>query len=92
MEVLGHRFETRFYIDDKRLLCVRAGGDPFPISEGLAPLAIELAAAVGKGADYWHRARRELLSFHPRHPGDTAHFSDRDRNDSSIGSPGERDN
>src|SRR5437868_10343641 len=50
MEVLGgdHRFETRFYLDDKRLLYVRGGGDPFLISEELAPLASELVAVVGK--------------------------------------------
>ena len=41
LEVLGgdYRFETRFYLDDKRLLYVRGGGDPFLISEELAPLA-----------------------------------------------------
>ena len=50
MEVLGgdYRFETRFYLDDKRVLYVRGGGDPFLISEELAPLAIMLVAAVGK--------------------------------------------
>jgi serine-type D-Ala-D-Ala carboxypeptidase/endopeptidase (penicillin-binding protein 4) len=50
MEVLGggYRFETRFYLDDKRVLYVRGGGDPFLISEELAPLATELLAAVGK--------------------------------------------
>jgi serine-type D-Ala-D-Ala carboxypeptidase/endopeptidase (penicillin-binding protein 4) len=50
MEVLGggYRFETRFYLDDKRMLYVRGGGDPFLISEELAPLATELVAAVGK--------------------------------------------
>src|SRR5262245_41604542 len=50
MEVLGgdYRFETRFYLDDKRLLYVRGGGDPFLISEELAPLATELVAAAGK--------------------------------------------
>ena len=49
-EVLGgeYRFETRFYLDDKRVLYVRGGGDPFLISEELAPLATELFAAVGK--------------------------------------------
>ena len=33
MEVLGgdYRFETRFYLDNKRLLYVRGGGDPFLI-------------------------------------------------------------
>jgi serine-type D-Ala-D-Ala carboxypeptidase/endopeptidase (penicillin-binding protein 4) len=50
MEVLGggYRFETRFYLDDKRVLYVRGGGDPFLISEELAPLGTELVAAVGK--------------------------------------------
>ncbi len=50
MEVLGgdYRFETRFYLDDKRVLYVRGGGDPFLVSEELAPLAAELVAAVGK--------------------------------------------
>jgi serine-type D-Ala-D-Ala carboxypeptidase/endopeptidase (penicillin-binding protein 4) len=49
MEVLGggYRFATRFYLDDKRVLYVRGGGDPFLISEELAPLATELVAAVG---------------------------------------------
>ena len=51
MEVLGgdYRFETRFYLDDKRVLYVRGSGDPFLISEELAPLASDLVAAVGKG-------------------------------------------
>mgnify|MGYP001005140214 CR=1 FL=1 len=50
MKVLGddYRFETRFYLDDKRVLYVRGGGDPFLISEELAPLATGLVAAVGK--------------------------------------------
>ena len=50
MEVLGgdYRFETRFYLDDKRMLYVRGGGDPFLISEELAPLAAGLVAAIGK--------------------------------------------
>ena len=50
MEVLGpdYRFQTRFYLDDKRVLYVRGGGDPFLISEELALLAPELVAAVGK--------------------------------------------
>src|SRR6266849_5924515 len=50
MEVLGggYRFQTRFYLDDARVLYVRGGGDPFLISEELAPLATELVAAVGK--------------------------------------------
>ena len=50
MEVLGgnYRFQTRFYLDDKRVLYVRGGGDPFLISEELALLAPRLVAAVGK--------------------------------------------
>jgi len=50
LEVLGgdYRFETRFYLDDKRVLYVRGGGDPFLISEELAPLATDLVAVVGK--------------------------------------------
>ena len=50
MEILGgdYRFETRFFLDDKRVLYVRGGGDPFLISEELATLATELVAAVGK--------------------------------------------
>jgi len=50
LEVLGgdYRFETRFYLDDKRVLYVRGGGDPFLISEELAPLSTDLVAVVGK--------------------------------------------
>lgn len=50
METLGgdYRFETHFYLDDKRKLYVRGGGDPFLISEELAPLAVALVAAIGK--------------------------------------------
>jgi D-alanyl-D-alanine carboxypeptidase/D-alanyl-D-alanine-endopeptidase (penicillin-binding protein 4) len=50
MEVLGgdYRFETRFYLDDKRVLYVRGGGDPFLVSEELAPLAKDLVAKIGK--------------------------------------------
>jgi D-alanyl-D-alanine carboxypeptidase/D-alanyl-D-alanine-endopeptidase (penicillin-binding protein 4) len=50
MEVLGgdYRFETKFYLDDKRVLYVRGSGDPFLISEELAPLTKELVAAIGK--------------------------------------------
>src|SRR3954451_1450387 len=49
-EVLGrdYRFQTRFYLDDKRVLYVRGGGDPFLISEELALLATELVGAIGK--------------------------------------------
>ena len=50
LEVLGpdYRFETRFALDDKRVLYVRGGGDPFLISEELAELAPRLIAAIGK--------------------------------------------
>jgi D-alanyl-D-alanine carboxypeptidase/D-alanyl-D-alanine-endopeptidase (penicillin-binding protein 4) len=50
MEVLGgdYRFETKFCLDDKRVLYVRGGGDPFLISEELEPLGKELVAAIGK--------------------------------------------
>ncbi len=50
IEVLGwdYRFETRFYLDHKRVLYVRGGGDPFLTSEELAPLATDLIAKVGK--------------------------------------------
>ncbi len=50
METLGgdYRFETRFYLDEKRVLYVRGGGDPFLISEELATLAVALVAAIGK--------------------------------------------
>ena len=49
IEVLGrdHRFETRFYMDDDRMLYVRGGGDPFLVSEELALLAPKLIAATG---------------------------------------------
>ena len=50
LEVLGgdYRFQTRFYLDDNRVLYVRGGGDPFLISEELALLAPPLVAVVGK--------------------------------------------
>jgi serine-type D-Ala-D-Ala carboxypeptidase/endopeptidase (penicillin-binding protein 4) len=50
LEVLGadYRFETRFYLDDKRVLYIKGGGDPYLISEELAPLATELIAKIGK--------------------------------------------
>ncbi|WP_223476681.1 D-alanyl-D-alanine carboxypeptidase/D-alanyl-D-alanine-endopeptidase [Oricola indica] len=49
LEVLGadYRFETRFYMDDKRVLYVRGGGDPFLVSEELALIAPALLAATG---------------------------------------------
>jgi len=50
LEVLGadYRFQTRFYVDNDRVLYVRGGGDPFLISEELALLAPKLVAAAGK--------------------------------------------
>src|SRR5271163_2996510 len=50
LEVLGgdYRFETRFYLDAKRVLYVKGGGDRFPISEELALLATNLVAKIGK--------------------------------------------
>jgi len=50
LKVLGedYRFETKFYIDNRRVLYVRGGGDPFLVSEELAPLAQGLVAAAGK--------------------------------------------
>jgi serine-type D-Ala-D-Ala carboxypeptidase/endopeptidase (penicillin-binding protein 4) len=50
LEVLGadYRFETRFYLDDKRVLYVKGGGDPYLISEELKPLASALVAKIGK--------------------------------------------
>ena len=50
MEVLGgdYRFKTSFYLDDKRVLYIRGGGDAFLISEELAQLANKLVAAIGK--------------------------------------------
>ena len=50
MEVLGpdYRFETRFHVDDKRVLYVRGGGDPMLVSEELDLLAPALLAKTGK--------------------------------------------
>src|SRR6187431_2247010 len=50
MEVLGadYRFETRFYLDNKRVLYIRGSGDPFLVSEELAELGPALVAAIGK--------------------------------------------
>jgi D-alanyl-D-alanine carboxypeptidase/D-alanyl-D-alanine-endopeptidase (penicillin-binding protein 4) len=49
LQVLGedYRFETRFYLDPKRVLYVRGGGDPFLVSEELAVLAEALVATIG---------------------------------------------
>src|ERR1700684_755919 len=50
LETLGadYRFETRFYLDAKRMLYVKGGGDPYLMSEELAPLASALVAKIGK--------------------------------------------
>ena len=58
LEVLGgdYRFETRFYLDNKRVLYVRGGGDPFLISEELAPLRDRSGRSGRQGADRQHRA------------------------------------
>ncbi len=50
LEVLGadYRFETRFYLDAKRVLYVKGGGDPYLLSEELAALAAALVAKIGK--------------------------------------------
>ena len=50
MEVLGpdYRFETRFHVDEKRVLYVRGGGDPMLVSEELELLAPALLAKTGK--------------------------------------------
>ena len=42
-----YRFETRFYLDAKRVLYVKGGGDPYLIPR-TAPLATELVAKIGK--------------------------------------------
>src|SRR5258708_1826016 len=71
MEVLGsdYRVTTRFYLDDKRVFYVRGGGDPFLISEELAPLATELVAAGGKQANTGHRPGAGHQPSSPRRPG-----------------------
>jgi transposase InsO family protein len=59
MEVLGrdYRFETRFYLDNKRVLYVRGGGDPYLTSEELAALAgLPEALHADNGADFRSRA------------------------------------
>lgn len=49
MEVLGgdYRFETRFYVDEDRVLYVRGGGDPYLVSEELELLASKLVEVAG---------------------------------------------
>src|SRR6202044_1371272 len=46
--LVDYRFETRFYLDDKRVLYVKGGADPYLISEELAAIATELVAKIGK--------------------------------------------
>ena len=77
IEVLSadYRFETRFYLDSRRVFYVRGGGDPFLISEELALLAPALVAAVGKKPTDRHRARRELLPRRSPHSGRRGHQS-----------------
>jgi D-alanyl-D-alanine carboxypeptidase/D-alanyl-D-alanine-endopeptidase (penicillin-binding protein 4) len=50
LEVLGadYRFETRFYLDNKRVLYIKGGGAPYLVSEELKPLTTELVAKIGK--------------------------------------------
>ena len=61
MEVLGgdYRFETRFYLDNKRLLYVRGGGDPFLIQKswrGSRPSWLQRSARSRSPASCWTRA------------------------------------
>lgn len=72
--VLGgdYRFETRFYLDDDRVLYVRGGGDPFLISEELALLA-QARRRSRQGAVQRLRARRQLLPRRPSHPWHRGH-------------------
>src|SRR5437763_15617746 len=50
LEVLGgdYRCETRFYLDQDRVLYVHGGADPFLLSDELTLLARRLVAAVGR--------------------------------------------
>ena len=75
MEVLGgdYRFETKFYLDDKRVLYVQGGGDPFLISEELAPLATELVAAIGKEPITRIVLDASYYPLRPPHPGHRGH-------------------
>ena len=57
LEVLGadYRFETRFYLDDKRVLYVKGGGDPYLISGGAGAACDRARREDRQGAD--HRPR-----------------------------------
>src|SRR4029079_16757232 len=50
LKVLGedYRFETKFYMDARRVLYVRGGCDPSLFSKERAPLAQGLVSAAGK--------------------------------------------
>ena len=57
LEVLGgdYRFETRFYLDDKRVLYVR-GGRSFPDLRGASAARDRSGRSGRQGADRQHRA------------------------------------
>ena len=67
----GRRLSLRdpLHLDDKRVLYVRGGGDPFLISEELAGACDQSGRSGRQEADHRHRARRQLLPFQPSHPG-----------------------
>ena len=75
LEVLGgdYRFETRFYLDDKRVLYVSGGGDLFPDLRGVGAARDRSGRSGRQEADHRHGARRELLPFEPPHPGHRGH-------------------
>jgi hypothetical protein len=72
MEVLGgdYRFETRFYLDDKRKLYVRRS---FPGFRGAGAARDRAGRRDRHEADHRHRAGRELLPFEPSRPGHREH-------------------
>ena len=75
MEVLGgdYRFETRFYLDDRRVLYVRGRRRSFPDFRG-AGVARDQAGCGGRqGANHRHRVGRQLLPFESPHPGHRRH-------------------
>ena len=64
MEVLGgdYRFETNFYLDDKRVLYVRGRRRSVPDLRGARAARDGAGRRDRQGTDHRHRARRELLS------------------------------
>ena len=74
LEVLGgdYHFETRFYLDDKRVLYVR-GGRSFPDLRGAGAARDRSGCCGRQEADRRHRARRELLPVKSQHPGHRGH-------------------